>query len=109
LKRFGYQYRFPIDNFEQYRRDLETVITKSKASELALDQALAQYKKLFESTESKAPTYEVFENNLVELSKFMGFRVNAKEVTVSEYVAIVKRREREISMIEGKKVTNKKA
>jgi hypothetical protein len=109
LKRFGYNYTFSIADPVQYWKDLEAVIKKSKSSELALDRALNEYKLLFSKSEDNAPTYDVFQNNLVELSKYMGFRINAKEVTVSEYVAIVKRREREIEMSKRKQVADKKA
>lgn len=109
LRRFGYNYKFSISDPQGYWKDLETVIKKSKSSELALDRALNEYKTLFSSTEEKAPTYEVFQNNLIELSKFMGYRVNPKEVTVSEYVSIIKRRDKEIEFSKRKQVADKKA
>lgn len=109
LRKFGYNYKFSISDPDAYFKDLETVQKKSKSSELALDRALLEYKALFEKSEGEAPTYEVFQKNLVELSKYMGFRINPKEVTVSEYVAIIKRREREIELNKRKQVADKKA
>jgi len=108
LKRFGYNYKFSITDPEGYRKDLETVIKKSKSSELALDRALNEYKALFQKSSNEAPSQDVFQNNLIELSKFMGFRINPKEITVAEYVAIIKRREKEIEL-KRKEVSHKKA
>ena len=84
-------------------------MTKSKSVEIALDQSLAEYDKLLKESDGKNLTEDYFQKALVELSKFMGFRVNAREVTVSEYVAMIKRREREIEYLLSKKVSNKKA
>lgn len=109
LHKFGYNYKFSLTDPQGYWKDIETVQKKSKSSELALDRALNEYKALFTKSEGGAPTLAVFENNLIELSKYMGFRLNQKEITVSEYVAIIKRREREIESLKREKVTNKKA
>lgn len=109
LRRFGYNYKFNLQNPEGYVRDIKAVMTKSKSVEIALDQSLAEYDKLLKESDGKNLTEDYFQKALVELSKFMGFRVNAREVTVSEYVAMIKRREREIEYLLSKKVSNKKA
>lgn len=108
LARFGYKYRFDIQDPESYTRDVKSVLLKSKSVELALDQSLVEYQKLISSTDEKPLTEEYFEKALVELSKFMGFRVDPRQVTVSEYVAMLKRREKEIELL-SKQVPNKKA
>lgn len=109
LRRFGYNYKFNPQDPEGYLRDIKAVMTKSKSVEIALDQSLAEYDKLLKESDGKNLTEDYFQKALVELSKFMGFRVNAREVTVSEYVAMIKRREREIEYLLSKKVSNKKA
>ena len=109
LKRLGYNYKFNIQDPAGYVKDLKSVFTKSKTTELALDQALNEYQKLLNSSGGSQLTEDHFEKILVELSKFMGFRIDRKQVTVSEYVAILKRREREIDVLLGKKGSNKKA
>lgn len=109
LKRFGYNYKFNPLDAEGYVRDLKAVMTKSRSVEIALDQSLAEYEKLLKESDGKSLTEEGFQRVLIELSKFMGFRVNAKEVTVSEYIAMIKRRELEVEHLLRKKVSNKKA
>jgi hypothetical protein len=108
LRRFGYNYKFNPQDPEGYVKDLKAVITKSKSAELALDQALSSYEKMFAESNGNHLTEDHFVTVLVELSKFMGFRINPREITVSEYIAIIKRREREIELL-GKKVTKEKA
>jgi len=98
LRRFGYNYKFNLQDPEGYLRDIKAVMTKSKSVEIALDQSLVEYDKLLKESDGKNLTEDYFQKALVELSKFMGFRVNAREVTVSEYVAMIKRREREIQL-----------
>lgn len=109
LKRFGYNYKFNPLDAEGYVRDLKAVMIKSRSVEIALDQSLAEYEKLLKESDGKSLTEDDFQRVLIELSKFMGFRINAKEITVSEYVAMIKRREREVEHLLGKQVTNKKA
>jgi len=107
LRRFGYIYKFNLQDPESYIRDIKAVVTKSKSVQIALDQSLADYDKLMKESNGKNLSEDYFQKALVELSKFMGFRINAKEVTVSEYVAIVKRREKEINYLLSKQNSKK--
>ncbi len=109
LRRFGYNYRFNLQDPEGYLKDIKAVMTKSKSVELALDQSLVDYNKLMKESDGKNLSEEYFQKALVELSKFMGFRIDAKEISVGEYVAIVKRREKEINYLLSKQNANKHA
>lgn len=98
LRKQGYNYKFDINNMANYNNDLNTVKIKSKTVRLTLEQALLAYQKLISENTGKQLTAQYFETQLVELSKFMGFRLNPKEITVSEYIAVLKRMEKEIEM-----------
>lgn len=94
LKSFGYNFHFDADDSVSYLKDLKAVATKIKSTEFALEQAEKEYKKLIEKTDEKV-TEKQFDEAIIELSKYMGYRVDRKQVTVTEYVYMTRRMTKE--------------
>lgn len=100
LRRAGYNYAFDYTNKESYLKDLNTVIERSRSIEIALKEREFEYQQAVSAYGGKELTEHDFERILVELSKYMGFRLAPREMTVSEYVAILQKYEKEGEMIE---------
>jgi len=97
LKRFGYKHHFNPGDQEAYYKDLKAVATKIKSTELALDQAEKEYTKLIEKTGEKI-TEQQFDEALLDLSKYMGYRIDKHQITVAEYVLMIKRMNKEYEL-----------
>ena len=98
LHRFGYKARFDIADKDKYLNDLRSIQTKIKAAALALEQRTAEYKKVISETNGKTPSHQYFADMMMELSKYMGFRMKADEISITEYVSIMQKREKEMEL-----------
>lgn len=106
LRLFGYKYSFNVNDKISYANDLKSLEQKIKTSELSLIQTEKEYYELLnESENSNDDNY--FPQTLIELSKYMGFRINPREITVSEFVLMQKRMLKEYEIIKNKKNGNK--
>lgn len=95
LREIGYTYKFDPQNPEEYKKDIQMVIQKSKSIEIAIQEKEFQYEKILSAFGGKPVTEEDFTKALVELSAYMKFRINPREITVSEYLAIRQKYDRE--------------
>ena len=100
LKKNGYTCEFNPEDPKQYAKDLETITKKSKTIEIALKEKEHEYEKHVQEYGGKEATENDFTKALVELSAFMGFRINPREITVSEYLAIRQKYEKEAKLLE---------
>jgi len=98
LAKFGYRKKFDITNIENYIADLTSISNKLKTTILALNQRTQEYKTLIQKAGGETPSRDYYIKILVELSKYMGFRIKAEEISVSEYVSIMKKRDHEIEV-----------
>lgn len=87
LRNLGYKYQFNPENLEQYKKDLEAVNSKSKSLELVMEIKKKQYGDTVKKYEGKSITKKDWLDQIAVVSEFMKFRINAKEVTVSEYIS----------------------
>lgn len=99
LENYGYKYRFDPSNMADYGRSLEAVTIRCGALRLALDQKRNELAKKQGNLQGKEITRETFTTILAIISKHMGFRIDPKEVTVSEFVAYRKNYERECELL----------
>lgn len=95
LKNYGYAYSFNINDTDQYKKDLETIATRSGSIRLALQQKRNEYNASIKGMSSKEVTREDFTKILAVLTKYMGFRIDPRQTTVSEYVSYRKLYEHE--------------
>lgn len=83
LNALGFRYKYTLETLE---KDLKLTVTNAKSLILRLDQRKNDLKAL--QSGSSSPTESDFDALLIELSKFMGYRINTKEVTISEFIAL---------------------
>ena len=96
LANYGYKYHFDPTNPEQYGKNLDEIVKRSGGIKFAIDQKRAELEKSRGKMESKDLTREHFDKILASLSKHMGFRIDQKTTTVSEFCAYRYNFEREI-------------
>lgn len=99
LRRIGLNYDYEGNIFEACIK----ATRKIKGLELELSSKSSEYSRLMQSKEVKNLDRDYFTRQLVEMGKYMGYRIDPKAVTVSEFVAIKKRMEREVTLHEMKK------
>jgi hypothetical protein len=69
-------------------RDLKLTITQSKSLVVRFNDLNTDLERISKSEKSEANDYDAI---LSELSKYQGYRLDPKQITVSEFCAIVKR------------------
>lgn len=89
LKSLGYNSHFDAQNTEQYFHSINNIYSRSKAIEIALEQKKKEYEQLIKE-DGKSLNEEDFIQVLLYLSKQMGFHVKAKEISVLEYLSMIK-------------------
>lgn len=90
LKDVGMAYKFDIEDPLQYSSDLESCLKKAKSWVIEYQQRQREYDEYQKTTKKNPITEAGFMDNIVSLSKIMGFRVDPKSVTVAEYCSIMK-------------------
>ena len=100
LQNMGYYCTLDPANKEEYDKTLKAINQKSKTIELALMEKKKEHANAIAEYGGKDITEADFTRNLVELSSYMKFRINPKEITVLEYVEIRKKYDAEAEYIE---------
>lgn len=95
LAKLGYDYKFPENDPESFRKDWDRVRKKVRMLDLELKEKRRQYEKLLSEC-STHTSREAFSRSLAMLSKYMGFRINPEKVTVEEYVIMQKQYDKEM-------------
>lgn len=89
LKKFGFNYSFDFNDKEQFEKDLKNVKSISKVTLIKLKGERKNYEIQIKKSESKAIKESDFDKTFISLSKFMGYKVNATDTTVSEYCSMI--------------------
>ena len=83
--------KFPADNPDGWEGDYKKVVAEIKALTVAIDVINDKLKKGAEGAQEVAPqTEQNFTDDLVYISKFMGFQIKTKETTMAEYAGYIR-------------------
>jgi hypothetical protein len=102
LHNYGYRYAFEKSKPDEFEKDIQRVIEKSKTIELLIKAGRAQIDKINEKAQGESVKEDWFEDTLTVLSKYMGYRINRKVITVSEFVRMKKMFEMEAERMNNK-------
>lgn len=94
LHKNGYHYDLDPDSGQRYVDELQMIVKKSKAISVAIEQKRYEHEQLKKKYKGEAPTEQYFDELLVELSKYLGTLLHAKDLSVTEFVAIRNNHER---------------
>lgn len=95
LVKYGYRQKFDHSDPVKFYQDIQMVINQSKTIEIEILQKRKEIEKQKEVKHGKI-TAGYFDQMLLTMSKYMGYRLDRKILTVSEYALIVKMMEVEI-------------
>lgn len=87
LKDTGNDFSFDHADVERYHKDLDRCLTRAKTLVLNIQDTERELKEL-SSGKNERYTRRDADQDLVSLSKFMGFPINDRDITVSRYAAI---------------------
>ena len=90
LRRAGIDANYETEDKEEYIKILQVTGERIKALQMKVMTAEQNYRNLTEETMQKELTEMDFEDIFVQISKFMGYNVRTKDLTVSEYIAILR-------------------
>lgn len=93
LVKLGYTLQFDTNNPAAFRKALERIAKSAGMINLELENKRKQYDKILSGAKPMAKNN--FTQALAILSKYMGFRINPKEVTVEEYLTMQKQMNKE--------------
>ena len=96
LRNYGYKYEFNPEEPEKYSKSLDDIVKRSGGIKFAIDQKRAELEKSKSKIVGKEVTRDHFDKMLAAISKHMGFRVDPKTTTVSEFCAYSYNFEKEI-------------
>lgn len=94
LPGLGYTYKFDENDPVGYRRDLDLAGKKARMISVELAESRGRYNKILSKQGSQRSTKEDFSRVLAILSKYMGYRVDPRVITVEEYVMMQKQYEK---------------
>lgn len=97
LRQYGYAYQFDYKDRDAYQADIDRVVTRSKAMNIAYK---IKKKEMEELEKDSEPLREQdFTDMITHLSKFIGYRIDPQVTTVSEFASIRKAHENEIKAL----------
>lgn len=85
-----YGYKQTIDFTTDYSKALIAIRGRLNPKKLRLDSRLNEMGEYVKSKASGKASRAVFDTNLIRMSRFQGYPIRAKDITVSEYVMIFK-------------------
>lgn len=88
LREYGYKQSF--DFTTDYSRTINAIRSRLNPKKLRLDSRLNEMAEYVKSKSTGKPSRSVFDTNLIRMSRFQGYAIRAKDITVSEYVMIFK-------------------
>lgn len=83
--------------------DLDKVEKGLKSYEFELKSRIKEYENLLKSNDGKKVSEGYFDEMLVELSKFMGYRIDPENTTVLEFIKIRGRHKKEVDALNKKR------
>jgi hypothetical protein len=108
LKLMGFNGNF---NEASIADDLKSVIATVKSFEIDLQRKALEYEKIVNEGGKAKLESSYFDNMLVDLSKFMGFRLKKNELTVNEFMSIKSKYQKEMELLQNnppKKISESK-
>jgi len=103
LNSFGYTYKFDWNNKKEYFQNLNKVIGKCKVIAVERDREKARFEALTKDSKKQDPGVDYFNTSLITLSKYMGYHLNPKEITVAEFCGMTAGYEKEIEHLTKQK------
>jgi len=103
LRSFGYAYRFNWKDKKEYTQNLNKVISKCKSIAIERDREKVRFEALAKEGKKQDPGVDYFQISLITLSKYMGYRLNPKEITVAEFCGMTAGYEKEIEQLTKQK------
>ena len=100
LAKNGYKYPLNYANREEYMHTLDMILKRSRTISITIEQKVYEHNKLKKKYEGQPVTEEYFDELLVELSRFMGDMLHKDQITVTEFIAIRNRFEKECKAIQ---------
>ncbi len=89
LKKYGYNYKFDINDPEKYAKEIARVISVSKTSLISLQRKAQEFETIKKEAQTATNKKINFYDTLASISKFQGYRIDPKTTTVSEYAGIL--------------------
>lgn len=96
LRKLGFDFKF---NEESITSDLKILEGRLKSLELEYKQKLNEYDAILNEGRKQKANREYFDSMLIDLSKFMGFRLLSSQTTVSEFVNIKNKLINEVKLL----------
>ena len=93
---------FNPEDPRQYFKDLELVVTISKKFYMDLEEKMQEYNQLTSSNTGEEIKHEYFDTLIVQVSKYMKFKINRFEILMSEFVSMLRDMKTNAEMMERK-------
>jgi hypothetical protein len=90
LRRVNCHCEFPINDTVKYMADLRKVENHIRAAMMDQSIRIAEQEQAKAREKKSVATEEKFTEVLIVMGKFMGYRINPREITVTEFIAIQK-------------------
>lgn len=90
LRRVNCHCEFPINDTVKYMADLKKVENHIRAATIDQSIRIAEQEQIKAREKKSVATDDKFAEVLIVMSRFMGYKVNPREITVTEFIAIKK-------------------
>lgn len=87
LKRLGFRNKFSKETID---KDLKQVVNTAKSWFIELNKVESEIKALYGSNDNEKVKVSDYDAVLARLSKFQGYRIDAREISVSQYLQVIK-------------------
>jgi len=102
LRKLGYNYDFDRKNNNKLLNDLEQIVIRKKQLEITVKIKEDEYNKLIDDKKVDEIDVLYFDKQLINLSKWIGYRLDKQQITVSEYCAIIQEYSQNMKVSNGK-------
>lgn len=85
-----YGFKQSINFKSDYTRVLSAIETRLAPFKTRLESRINEYNDYLKSQTSDKPSRKIFDTNLIRMSRFQGYSIRAKDISVAEYVIIFK-------------------
>lgn len=102
LKKLGFNINLNVKNYDQYNKQLDILLTRLKSTINIYETKSNELKELQKVDESDKDLESQYLGWLTDLSKFQGYRLDPKEITVIEFISIMESYKNSIPKNNGK-------
>lgn len=106
LNKLGYTYKFDKNDSLSYHSDLERVAKKAKMLRVEIEKNRVLYENIISISGDNGK--DNFSGTLLILSKYMGYRIDLKTITVTEFIELKNQYDREAKLMESSKHRKKR-